>query len=350
MAKIFISHSSNDKDVVDLFKKFILNAGLGILDSDIAYTSAPETGVPTGNSIPQYIKDNIKSSDFVFFIISENYRRSEVCLNEMGAAWILDKNVKPLLLSDVSFTSVGWLYQVSLCAKISDAERLDELRDEFIESYEDIPKTSVWNRNKNEFLQSIAALNKPKDEKIVAVEQLPVEDSLGLLDYREAFDENIAAFIQIANVITNAMDELTDKSHKRVEQIQSLNPQRPNTAQARSIFYLIAHDMDQMSDILDKNALLLSTYFTEAIQNAIHIQKDFSSEEVKADNRLALNELMHTILDAKNQTIEGNQSLEQMPRLEREYNKAKNRLIKNYSKLIETLDICLKQTEELLKV
>lgn len=58
MAKIFISHSSNDKDVVDLFKKFILNAGLGILDSDIAYTSAPETGVPTGNSIPQYIKDN----------------------------------------------------------------------------------------------------------------------------------------------------------------------------------------------------------------------------------------------------------------------------------------------------
>lgn len=152
MAKIFISHSSNDKDVVDLFKKFILNAGLGILDSDIAYTSAPETGVPTGNSIPQYIKDNIKSSDFVFFIISENYRRSEVCLNEMGAAWILDKNVKPLLLSDVSFTSVGWLYQVSLCAKISDAERLDELRDEFIESYEDIPKTSVWNRNKNEFL------------------------------------------------------------------------------------------------------------------------------------------------------------------------------------------------------
>ncbi len=105
-----------------------------------------------------------------------------------------------------------------------------------------------------------------------------------------------------------------------------------------------------MSDVLDKNALLLSTYFTEAIQNAIHIQKDFSNDEAKISNREVLKELMHTILDAKNQTIEGNQSLEQMPRLEREYNKAKNRLIKNYSTLIETLDICLKQTEELLKV
>ena len=106
MAKIFISHSSNDKGIVDLFKDLILNAGLGVLDRDIAYTSAPETGVPTGGNIPQYIKDNIADSDFVFFMISENYRKSEVCLNEMGAAWALDKNVKPLLLHNVSFESV----------------------------------------------------------------------------------------------------------------------------------------------------------------------------------------------------------------------------------------------------
>lgn len=136
MAKIFISHSSNDKGIVDLFKDLILNAGLGVLDRDIAYTSAPETGVPTGGNIPQYIKDNIADSDFVFFMISENYRKSEVCLNEMGAAWALDKNVKPLLLHNVSFESVGWLYRVNLCARIDDLDRLDELRDEFIENME----------------------------------------------------------------------------------------------------------------------------------------------------------------------------------------------------------------------
>ncbi len=48
MAKVFISHSSADKELVDLFKNIILNAGLGIADEDIAYTSAVETGVPTG--------------------------------------------------------------------------------------------------------------------------------------------------------------------------------------------------------------------------------------------------------------------------------------------------------------
>ena len=57
MAKIFISHSSEDNEIIGLFKNMILNASLGISDNDIAYTSAPETGVPTGGNIPQYIKE-----------------------------------------------------------------------------------------------------------------------------------------------------------------------------------------------------------------------------------------------------------------------------------------------------
>ena len=63
MSKISISHSSKDKAIVDLFKNIILNAGLGISDNDIAYTSAPETGVPTGGNIPKYIKENIADSN-----------------------------------------------------------------------------------------------------------------------------------------------------------------------------------------------------------------------------------------------------------------------------------------------
>ena len=40
MAKLFLSHSSKDKIIVDLFKTVLLNVGLGIADEDIAYTSA----------------------------------------------------------------------------------------------------------------------------------------------------------------------------------------------------------------------------------------------------------------------------------------------------------------------
>ena len=151
MAKVFLSHSSKDKPVVDLFKTVLLNVGLGVDDKDIAYTSAVETGVPLGSNIPQYIKSNIADSDFIFLFISDNYRRSEVCLNEMGAAWALDKNVKPLMIhEDVPFDSGGWLYHMNLCARLTDPDRLDELRDEFLEKYPSRTKTAVWNRQKAE--------------------------------------------------------------------------------------------------------------------------------------------------------------------------------------------------------
>lgn len=82
--KFFISHSSKDKNIVDIFVDKILRLGLSVDANDIAYTSREDTGVVNGENIPQYIKTNIANCEFMFFIVSENYRKSEVCLNEMG--------------------------------------------------------------------------------------------------------------------------------------------------------------------------------------------------------------------------------------------------------------------------
>ena len=67
MAKVFVSHSSNDKDVVRLFKDLVLKSGFGLSDNDIFFTSSPETGVPVGENIPKYIKDNLIDCECVFF-------------------------------------------------------------------------------------------------------------------------------------------------------------------------------------------------------------------------------------------------------------------------------------------
>ena len=84
--KIFISHSSKDKQIVDIFVDKLLHLGLQIDPNDVAYTSREETGVGTGEDIRKFIKENISTCDFVFFMISENYKKSEICLNEMAAA------------------------------------------------------------------------------------------------------------------------------------------------------------------------------------------------------------------------------------------------------------------------
>ncbi len=349
MAKIFISHSSKDKEIVDLFKNIILNAGLGILDNAITYTSAPETGVATGGNIPQYIKDNIADSDFVFFMISDNYRKSEVCLNEMGAAWALDKNVKPLLLHNVSFKSVGWLYGMNLCAKIDDADRLDELRDEFLEKYDSCPKTVVWNRQKAEFLAKMATLTQ-NNTALICMTPIKESEVFGLLDYREAFDNHLDLFRQIAKVLTDEMDQLKDKTIIRTKQLSSLNTQAYSPSQAKEIIMGSAQDMNQMSDAIDNNAPKLSKHFKAAIENAIKMQQCFDTDQdTKEENRKVLNSLIQSIISAKDATIQGKDVLSSMPSMIKSQIAARNRLAKGYSTLITVYDECITEATKLLK-
>lgn len=352
MAKIFISHSSKDKELVDLFKNLILNAGLGILDRDIAYTSAPETGVPTGESIPQYIKRNIADSDVVFFMVSENYRKSEICLNEMGAAWALDKRVKPMLLYNVAFESIGWLYHVNLCARIDDPDRLDELRDEFIERYGSQTKTVVWNRKKDEFIEAISTPDMYQNALPVAVVAPLNADELGLLDYREAFDNNLKMVNQIMETLTNAMMQWNTKISKHVQQLKSMNVHMSNVSQVKTIMKSSAKDMNQLSDAIDENSAKLSEHFKTALENAMKIHKYLDSatyQDVKDENRRALTELIQTLILSKDQTRQGKNAFLGIPNMEQSQIAAKKRLTDSFSALIVVFDECITKATELLK-
>lgn len=351
MSKIFISHSSLDKDIVDLFKNIILNAGLGIADDDIAYTSAPETGVPTGCNIPQYIKDNIADSDFVFFMISDNYRKSEVCLNEMGAAWALDKNVKPILLYDVPFNSVGWLYGMNLCAKIDDSGRLDELRDEFLDKYDSRPKTAVWNKQKTEFIDRIATLT-PNNAALIRIDTpiMEEDEELGLLDYREAFDNHIYDFIQIMNVVNNAYNDLSAQTAHRTQQLQLISLQTFNTAQTRGIMIGMAHEMNQMSQVIEENVPLLNEKYDAIIESAKQLQQCSDLDvAVKSENRTAVQEMLEQLILAKDAIIEGQKTLNANVNMEKSQIAAKKRLLKALESLINAYKDWITKTTELLK-
>ncbi len=147
--KIFISHSSLDKRIITEFVDKILFSSCGLLANNIVYTSLESTGVNAGKDIKEYIKQTIKESSYVIFMISDNFKNSEICLNEMGAAWALDKEVIPILLPHVSFQQVGWLNFYDRAIKIDDDKALDEIYNKFNRSNLNI---SDWNRNKRNFL------------------------------------------------------------------------------------------------------------------------------------------------------------------------------------------------------
>lgn len=130
--KIFISHSSKDSAIVSSFVETVLRLGLNIPAERIFCTSIEARGVTTGEFIPDRLKDEIQKSALAILCISNNYKNSEVCLNELGAAWaVLDKKrVVPLLLPGFNHKSLGFLDANRLSLKISNISDLQKFVDD----------------------------------------------------------------------------------------------------------------------------------------------------------------------------------------------------------------------------
>ena len=125
--KVFISHSSADKRIITLFVEKVLQLGLELKQKDIAFTSDERFGVEPGENIAKYIKDNILGASVVLIMLSKNYKASEVCLNEMGAAWALGKKCISVVLPETDFSELGWLTSLEKAVSIADKEQLSKL-------------------------------------------------------------------------------------------------------------------------------------------------------------------------------------------------------------------------------
>lgn len=150
--KVFISHSSEDKKLLDEFVDKILVQACGLSTKEIVYTSIHSTGVALGEGIPNFIKYNLNTSGLVLFMISDNYRKSEVCLNEMGATWALEKKSISILLPNTPFSKLGWLSSFDKAIKIDDEEGLDII---FTMLSRGSCELSDWTRQKRSFMDSI---------------------------------------------------------------------------------------------------------------------------------------------------------------------------------------------------
>lgn len=152
--RIFISHSSKDKDVIEKFVDHILQLGIGIKSEDIFCTSIEDLGVRNGDDIRKHIQTNIRNADYTFLLISKSYKASEICINEMGAVWAYDSNVRLYLLPDVEFNKIGWLCNTRKADMINSSIALDALHKEMIKYYE-IPDKDIWSRQRETFLEYI---------------------------------------------------------------------------------------------------------------------------------------------------------------------------------------------------
>lgn len=158
MKKIFLSHSSKDKDKVDLFRDLIED--IGIKPSEIFYSSAAGYGVTLGKNLFEELKKELNSESFVIFFFSENFFSSPVCMCEMGATWILSKTHIPLLIPPLNFSNVKGVFPNDIGCYLNDKDQLNELKGMIEKEFNINPPIPIskWERKRDEYLSTVNKL------------------------------------------------------------------------------------------------------------------------------------------------------------------------------------------------
>ncbi len=199
--KIFISHSSKDIEFVESFVKHILRLGLDIPATRIFCTSMEGHGVKSGEYIPDRLKAEVTKTSIALLFISDNYKKSEVCLNEVGAVWVsLEKtSVIPILLPKVDFNQLGFIDLNRLGLKIYEKRDLLKLIQDNKSSLNPGFNLEILHKQVDEFLESI------KDDISNPTEQKEVTD------WNKCFEENLIPF---DHIIRKAIPAHNDGIHQ----------------------------------------------------------------------------------------------------------------------------------------
>jgi|GEM_PF-4518711 len=154
--KIFVSHAIKDEKIAKAFVDLILHGSLYIHIFEIYCISADGTKIKSGDDWRKSIRDAIREVKINFLIITPNYKNSEVCLNEMGAAWVSDAKVIPMILEPIIYKTVGVIQEPNQIEKLTDEKSLDRIKD-FIQEELEIYNTSNerWTAKKKEFLETV---------------------------------------------------------------------------------------------------------------------------------------------------------------------------------------------------
>jgi len=94
--RIFVSHSSNDTELVKVLVD-LLEKAFSFGQDDIRCTSLPGYGLESGAHTSTTLQQELRGSQVVLGVLSQSGRHSDWVLFELGAAWGMGKRVIPLL-------------------------------------------------------------------------------------------------------------------------------------------------------------------------------------------------------------------------------------------------------------
>jgi len=239
----FISHSSKDSILVNKIVEF-LQLTLKVDRSTIYCTSGKGTkNIGTGENFIDNIKANVIGTKMVIFIFTPNYFKSKFCLAELGAAWVLNSKIFPIIIPPfdrelIGETPLGTATQTLTLDTYQDLVKMvGEFKRQGIADYDDpayvnqcaeelitwikancsFPDEKTYTKKEYSILQEkIAELDTLNREQLIEIKRLEKneKDILALKDpeaakeYVKQTSDSFEQFEKIANEVRGALSAL----------------------------------------------------------------------------------------------------------------------------------------------
>jgi hypothetical protein len=154
LKKVFISHSSKDKEVVINFIQIL--EVIGIKPENIFCTSLEGYGAGLGSNFIEEIEARLNEDVLVFFMLSDHFYKSPMCLIEMGAAWAKTKSQISVAITPFDLDNIKGVFKHFQGIQIDQELHYDLLKETLETKFGLEPiRPLVWAPKRNIFLNMI---------------------------------------------------------------------------------------------------------------------------------------------------------------------------------------------------
>lgn len=192
--KIFISHKKEDEGYAQALVTLI-NFIVGADGDKVFCSSVPGYGIKQSRDIMDEMKAQFDDHDiFMVIIHSPRYYQSAICLNEMGASWVLGTKFASFMTKDCEYKHMcGVINQEKICINPNDDSsilnaHLNDFKNDLLSHFGlQALDENKWENARQQFVEAINALTYPTPNT-VSKSEIDLFDTWYLPAFHHIFD------------------------------------------------------------------------------------------------------------------------------------------------------------------
>ena len=152
--KIFISHSSKDKEIVREVVELL--ESIGVKSESIFCSSFEGYGTRLGDNFLDCIRKELTDDTLVLFVLTTNFFNSHMCQCELGAVWVKTLKHIPILVPPLTYNDLEQLLSGQQAMIINDRNALASLNESIINWFDLVQlKPSIWTLKSDKFIGNV---------------------------------------------------------------------------------------------------------------------------------------------------------------------------------------------------